>query len=393
MAEPWEDEVDAALRTLRTDVPAMTPDAFAAGRARLHTMIGAAPVAGIGAVAPEPVVVALPPSTRRRSPPTPWLVAAAAAAVVAVGTVGVVALRPNDSTPTTVGQPSTPTTPAPEAETYLPDGPLPAMPAKPLNRAGNLAAKASDVTLKPGEVLYVKSVTTYPRSDLGAGGAMTYEFWIPQNRNASWLLERSSTGEVKGAPVGGHDEQNVEGGRFDHNTYEVPNDSPWAPTPNDAANLPRDPELLYERLVAEANTEVTAPPPADSRRKPPAPDPKRVPLPPAARAADIIFTLLADPSTTVPADLRAALLRLVGYLPGITVNENLRFADGRPAVALGWQLRGGQIRTELVLDPDTARPIMYRDIAMAPVHGIRPGQPVWTSTRTEAIVHALGQRP
>lgn len=42
------------------------------------------------------------------------------------------------------------------------------------------------------------------------------------------------------------------------------------------------------------------------------------------------------------------------------------------------------------LDPATAR---VPGLATAPVHGIRPGQPVWTSTRTEAIVHALGQQP
>jgi hypothetical protein len=381
MAEPWEDEIDAALRTLRADVPAMTPHAFAAGRARLHTMIGETPVAGTGAAAPEPVVVALPPSTRRRSPPTPWLVAAAAAAVVALGTVGTVALRPNDSTTTTFGAASTPTTPAPEAETYLPDGPLPAMPARPLNRAANLAAKASDVTLKPGEVLYVKNVTTDPPSDLGPGGALTYEFWVPRDRNAQWLLKRISTRDVKGGPEGGRDEQRVNGGTFEGNTYEVPDDSAWSPSPDNVAALSRDPAVLYEKLRAEVN----ATPPADA--------PKRTSLTPAARAADIVFTLLADPSTTVPADLRAAVLRTLGFLPGITVREDIRFADGRPAVILSWQLRGGQSRTELVLDAATARPIMYRDVATTPVHGIRPGQPIWTATRTEAIVHALGLRP
>lgn len=381
MAEPWEDEVDAALRTLCADVPAMDPRAFAAGRARLNTMIGEAPVAGTGAAAPEPVVVALPPSTRRRSPPAPWLVVAAAAAVVAVGTVGTVALRPSEPATTTVGAAGTPTAAAPVTEGYLPDGPLPAMPARPMNRAGNLAAKASDVTLKPGEVLYVNNATTSPPSDLGPGGALTYEYWIPRDRNASWLLRRTSTGDVKGGPAGGQDEQRVNGGTFEGNTYEVPEDSAWSPSPNNVAALPRDPAVLYEKLRAEVN----ATPPADA--------PKRVSLTPAARAADIVFTLLADPSTTVPADLRAAMLRTLGFLPGITVRENARFADGQPVVVVSWQLRGGQSRTELLLDPATARPVVYQDVATAPVPGVRPGQAIWSSVSNRAIVHALGQRP
>ncbi|HEV8556059.1 MAG TPA: hypothetical protein VGR06_06620 [Actinophytocola sp.] len=268
---------------------------------------------------------------------------------------------------------STPTTPAPEAETYLPDGPLPAKPARPLNPAGNLAAKASDVTLKPGEVLYIKNATTSPPSDLCPDGALTYEYWVPRDRNAPWLLKRTATGDVKG----GRDEQRVNGGKFEGNTYEVPDDSAWSPSPNNVAALSRDPAVLYEKLRAEVNA------------TPPAGAPKRPDLTPAARAADIVFTLLADPSTTVPADLRAAVLRTLGLLPGITV----RFADGRPAVIVSWQLRGGQSRTELVPDPATARPIMYQDVATAPVHGVPPGQAIWSSVSNHAVVHALGQRP
>jgi hypothetical protein len=222
-------------------------------------------------------------------------------------------------------------------------------------------------------VLYIKNATTSPPSDLCPDGALTYEYWVPRDRNAPWLLKRTATGDVKG----GRDEQRVNGGKFEGNTYEVPDDSAWSPSPNNVAALSRDPAVLYEKLRAEVNA------------TPPAGAPKRPDLTPAARAADIVFTLLADPSTTVPADLRAAVLRTLGLLPGITV----RFADGRPAVIVSWQLRGGQSRTELVPDPATARPIMYQDVATAPVHGVPPGQAIWSSVSNHAVVHALGQRP
>ncbi len=387
--DPVDEAVDAALRTLRADVAPMTPHAFVAGRARLTAAIGTAIPAEPVTAPAEPVVLALPAAARRSPPPrraAPWLTAAAAVTAVAATTV---ALLPGSSSPVPGAanpiqaagsgaprqtQPKTP--PSPTADP-LPNGPLPAMPAQPLNPAGDLAAVSSDLTLKPGEVLYLASTRTDAPVAGSPGGSLTIQLWVPADRTHSyWLVKRSSTGEIKGAPAGGSAEEKAPGGKFHGNTYTGPDESPWAPTPDNVAALSQDPAALYAKLRADVN----------GPQAKPGGDPTEL-------AVSTLFTLIGDQYATVPADLRAALLRTLGYLPGVTVTPNTHATDGRPAVTLSWHFGTQLMRTELLLDPATARPLELRTVATMTAKGFQAGQTSNSQVRTEAIVHALGQLP
>jgi hypothetical protein len=387
--EPGDAAVDAALRALRADVAPMAPHAFVAGRARLTAVIGtAAPAEPVTAPA-EPVVVAALPAASRRSPPlrraAPWLTAAAAVAAVAT----TVALLPGSSNSAPGGanpvqaagsgapRNAQPTSPPSPTAIPVPTGPLPAMPARPLNSAGDLAAVAADITLKPGEVLYVKSTQTDLPSAGSTGGSLTLQLWVPADRTHSyWLAKRSSTGDIKGAPAGGYSEQQAIGGKFEGNTYTGPPESPWSATPDNLAAMPRDPAALYAKLRADMN------------------GPQVLPQDPTTNAVNTVFMLLSDEYAAVPAGLRAALLRTLGYLPGVTVTQGVHTTDGRPAVALSWQQAIAlPWRFDLLLDPANARAIEYRVVATAGNRTFRAGQTMSSTIGTQSVVHALGQLP
>lgn len=373
-----DEEIDQALGALRADVPGMDARTFAAGRARLVAAIGMPPVAAPADRPEEAVVVALPADRRRRSPPPrramPWLGVAAAVAVVATGAF---ALLPGDSAVTAPPGATTSTNepPAPNhpPEPGRPGEPLPAMPAEPINTAGDLAAKATDVQLRPGQVRYVRSARTQDRDANGPGGSDTIELWIPYDHEGEWLRRRTASGRIQGRSEEDFVEKRAPGGRFDGQESQ----SPWAP--GNMATLPRDPAALYERLRTEVNAEL---PPGTGTSKTA-----------AQEATGTVFSMLGDVTGGVPADLRAALLRTLGYLPGVTVTPNAEASDGRAAVALGYEVDDGMYRNEILLDPATARLVEWRNVALREFNGFQPNQAFTSELRTEAVVTELGQQP
>jgi hypothetical protein len=357
MADQWDDDLDAALRTLRDDVPEMDEGAFAAGRARLHAAIDAQPVAADVA---DPVVLALPADRRRRSPPmrgaAPWVGVAATVAAVAVAAV---VLASSDSAPGGSGVGA-----SPPSSASTPPTPLPPMPAAPLNPAGDLAAKVSDFGLQPGQVHYVRWASSEAPSEYGPGGTVLDELWIPYDRNGEWLLRRTLSGQPAGPYQNG--EKRAAGGRFDG----VDNPTPGgysSPAQTNPAALPRDPAALYELLRTDTNS---------------------------LAAPMELLNLLTDKQDRVPADLRAAVLRVFGYLPGVTMLPDATTTDGRRAVAIRVD-SDGRIRQELLLDPDTARFLEWRQVALVEwsSSGYHPGQTITSDQRSEAVVSALGERP
>lgn len=388
MVEHWENEVDEALRALCPDVPEMDARAFAAGRARLHAAVGATPMADAGVGSADAVVVALPPDRLRRSPPlrkaAPWLGVAAAVVTVAVGAA---VLLPGDSPGGDGGSPANASSPPslttteqtrpdrPVPPTGRPGEPLPAMPAQPLNSAGELAPHASDLEVPPGQVRYLRSTRTQGKNDTGPGGSATDELWIPSDREGEWLIRRTASGAIQGRSDKDFEEQRAAGGRFDKHEPR----SQWAVTPQKIAALPRDPAALYELLRAEVNAEL--------------PSGTGTTMSSAQQAASTLISLLGDTTGGVPADLRAALLRTIGYLPGVTVTTNATASDGRPAVAIAWAVDDGVFRNELLLDPGTARIVEWRNVAVNEFQGYPAGQAFTSDLRSEAVVAELGQRP
>jgi len=371
MTDRWDDEIDQALGELRADVPAMDQRAFAAGRARLVVAIGAPSMAAPVREPDETATITLPPDLRRRSPPlrraTPWLAVAAAVAVVAVGAV---AFLPGDTAP-----PGGPVgTAAPSASSSAepsvdgrPGEALPPMPDQPLNTAGELADDVRDVELRPGQVRYVRSARTQAVGDAGPGGTATEDLWIPYDRESDWLVRNAASGEIQARNEEDFVEQRAKGGQFERGAL-------WSQDPQTVAGLPRDPAGLYEWLRSETtgtSETVTA----------------------AQEAIGTVISMLADVTGTVPVDLQAALLRTLGYLPGLTVTPDARATDGRPAVAVGHAVDDGLYRNEILFDPATAHVIEWRNVANKPFEGFERDQAFTTDLRTEAVVSRLGQRP
>jgi hypothetical protein len=377
MTDRWDEELDQALDALRADVPEMEPRAFAAGRARLQVAIGAPPAAAGTREPDDAVTHVLAPDRRRRSPPlrkaVPWIAVAAAVAAVAVGAV---AFLPGDATPPGGGPAATappkPTAPVDTTVDGRPGEPLPAMPAEPLNTAGELAGKVKDITLKPGEVLYVRTNRTQAAGSAGPGGSDTEELWIPADRDSEWLIRRTASGEIQGRSDKDFEEHRGPGGRFDDGT------TVWPEDPAKAAAMSRDPAALYEWLRTRANADL---PGSSSSTQSAAQD-----------AIGTVISMLADTTGTVPADLRAALLRTLGFLPGITIDSGVP-AGGRSVVSISHVLDDGTYRNEILFDPATGRFVDWRNVAIKPFNGFEPGQVFTAGPRTEAIVSALGERP
>jgi hypothetical protein len=370
-----DNDIDEALRALVEDTPEMSAPAFTAGRARLLAAIGTQPMATVSTTASDPVVLTLPPSPHRRSPPlrraAPWLVVAAAVAAVTIGTFTLLPgnSAPSGSSPGATQSPTTVNSGAPQGDSPMR---LPAMPLKPLNSAGELAAKAANFPVPPGKVLYERSDRTQADD-----GTELDELWIPADRDAEWLSRRTAHGNIQGRMPQDLSEERAKGGRFGG---IEPTDR-WAVTAGNVAALPRDPMALYGLLQVE---DAYHPLPSN-----------RVAHKQTAveRAAHDLVSMLGDNTGGVPADLRAALLRTLGYLSGVTVTRDASARDGRPAVIIAWGDPDAEVRNELLLDPATARTVEWRNIAQHDFQGYRTGQTVSSDLRTEAVVDALGQRP
>jgi hypothetical protein len=80
-----------------------------------------------------------------------------------------------------------------------------------------------------------------------------------------------------------------------------------------------------------------------------------------------LFSALHDllQAHEAPPDLRAALIRAVGLLPHVGVEESTTDALGRPGVGLVWHRDDGTFasREVVVIDPATAQVMEYRSTA------------------------------
>ncbi|RZQ59920.1 CU044_5270 family protein [Amycolatopsis suaedae] len=340
-----DDLLDTALDELRADTPAMTDEAYQAGYARVL----AAP--------PRPPAHPAPRWRRR------VVIPVAAAAAVAITLAGALVLGGN----------------RPE---------VPATPAQLLDRV--VAAAAGQPVLAPGQFRYVRA-TSYSREDetrtipgcrLTRIGDVT-ELWVPADPAQEWL-RRYAPGEKKlqGCKDPGDDYRDIaKEERAPYGQFPVPvgrKREPgtfWDPTVEFLASLPRDPRELY-RAICDSPQLI-----CDENVYPPRVD---------------VFQMAAQLAQTsfLPPDLRAAVYRMMGELPGIKVTES-GTDDGRRGVTLtleelapgSWP--GGPLIEEIVIDPATGelmecrtevlsqagfRGIETFTYGITPVQGVPPGR-------------------
>jgi hypothetical protein len=378
-----DQELDDLLGALRANTPAMTDDAFAAGRARLETLDAGTPVPA--AERPrEPALLTLARPGQDRSPPhraAPWLVAAAVLGVLAAtgvvvptgglpwtpaGPTSTTAATESSEPPTSQPASTTPMSPPTSvASTSSPPTSSAAPPAAaaPVNRAGDLATNCADPAQRPGQYRYL--------GRLIEGGSMgedrTIEQWVPFDPRDEWL-ERDSGWPNWGQPPTA---RRAPGGEYNGRQGDWSN-----PSAAFLAGLPRDPAVLYQQLLAAPQV-----PPGSG---------EALEWKAFYVARDLMLTV------QLPADLRAALYRALGYHPGLTVVDDVRIPDGRSATAIGYQAEeggGDQRRTtryELLVDRDNCQPLGYQWRVLS---GFMAGTGSAISMVRHAVVDRIGERP
>ncbi|QUQ63451.1 CU044_5270 family protein [Kutzneria sp. CA-103260] len=358
---PAEDDL---VKRAVSELPPMSDEAFAAGRARLMARMGrtvdtAVETQSVTTAEAESIAV---PQPRRRSRHVAWL---AAAAVV----VGVLVL-------TLVGPTLVP------KGGDVDSGPEPrigsAVAAEALSQA---ASKTGDVVLQPGQFLYVRNHTMA----MASGGAdenhigwaytqdETYETWVPADQGQTWETKRSSTGR-KTLLVGSPDdfpkdmpdlmplgEWKARGGAF-----WGQDDLPAAftrPTPAYLAALTRDPKKLYEKLRSEA----------------------------AGDQGHILLTEISEGLDTglIPADLRKAVFQALAYLPNLQVLGGQADFDGRSGTGFG--LVDDATQYELIIDPATGTYLGWKEMQVRDAKGLKAGTVVNATALSTKVVGAMGQ--
>ena len=358
-----DDQVKRAV----SELPEMSDEAFAAGRAKLLARMGKTEPAAVAVEEPaavtEPVAVTEPAAVvvprQRRSRHIAWL---AAAAIV----VGVLVL-------TLVGPSFVPQNGSGGPEPKIGS----AVAAEALSQA---ASKTGDVVLQPGQFLYVRDRTIVSSMagrdddhiDYAYTQDETYETWVPADQGQTWEHRRTSSGRktwLKGSPA--DLDQDIPDPMV-LGDWKAKGGAPWGtdippatffhPTPAYLAALPRDPKQLYEKLRADA----------------------------AGDQGIELFRQIRSGLDTglIPADLRKAAYQALAYLPNLEVVGQDKDLDGRPGEAFG--LVDGKTLSEIIIDPNTGEYLGSRDVLVKDMDGMKAGTVLGSSTLTTKVVTGLG---
>lgn len=230
--------------------------------------------------------------------------------------------------------------------------------------------------------------------------------WIPARPECPWVLERELTGaqtwltgSAEEAVADGFDLRSIAPvgrfsapyGEFDtdlgadlddedlgstlhgqfHSALCAPAPRPprrgsWqSPTTEFLQRLPRDPQVLLDRL-REDN--------------------------PGSWFGPFNAAVTALRTTLVPAELRAAFYRALVALPGVSIDEDVANVDGHASVAIVHD--AGRTRTELMVDPVDGQFAGERDTLRADSRcGLRAGTVISSTAVRTAVVDAPGIRP
>ena len=253
------------------------------------------------------------------------------------------------------------------------------------------AAVAVDEPLGPGQYRYVLTRAWWmghlQRSghDFSCLAENVIQIWVPADEREEWLLDRRQTGRriwlegsaeqlarAGGGPLGSWPTgrwQAPYGDFFAAESGEQPGpmEDCWQlPNSHFLAALPRDPQVLYERLRADS------------------PDDRTGYVGPFVYAADALRT------GRVPADLRAALYRALLLLPGFETGE----ADDQDGTRLIWlAVDDGVRRNEIFISAADGQFAGERATLIRDVRGLTSGTVTTDTAVRVAIVDALGQLP
>lgn len=350
-----DDELDRALAALRSDMPT---DERALGDARAELLLAAGAPADF-----QSTVDARPSRGWLR-----WAVAASVVAVLVAGLLVVQTMRIGDRAPTASAA------------------------AAQLNSAADKIG-ASDPAQGPTQFRYVGTHAWWMASTSVNQQSFSYlaenllETWVPADQKQDWLWRRDVTGKRKW--LQGTEEQAraagypIDDAAWPEGEWRAPcgdwfakdegkqpcaDPGSWQrPTPEFLAGLPRDPDQLFNRLKADA------------------PENKR------GHAEILVYAADALRSGLIPADLRAALYRALGKLPGLEITEQVANLDGRKGTAYG--VNDGNIRQEIIVDPATGEFIGERETAAKDLDGLPAGTVMTYTSVTTSIVDTMGTRP
>jgi hypothetical protein len=350
------DPIDLLVADLRTDVPEMSDEAVAAGRARLRKFIEPIPVTT--EPQPDAAVVPLPKRRLLRSPPRRLIASAAAAVVLAAGVLFVQAARS--------------------------DSPVPvASAAATLNSAAD-NINPVDEPIAPGQYRYfvahswnLLSGGTMPTDADPRSHPLAYqqewktENWVPADP-AQLCTYRTHLGGRRW--VVGSEEQAKEAGQelpppsTKEESKPCDDGEDWSTQPSAEflAALPRDPGRLYDLL-------------------------RNMPMPVAISEEEWVMKRITDTliSGRAPADLRAALYRALALMPGLQVTEQVANLDGWQGTALGLSKYG--VRYDLIIDPNTGQFIGERTVFEDNKHSVPPGTAFsYKSVSNPVVVDRVG---
>ncbi|MFD9958837.1 CU044_5270 family protein [Amycolatopsis sp. NPDC058986] len=275
-----------------------------------------------------------------------------------------------------------------------------------LNTAADKIHVTGETPLPAGKFRYVATHTWLLWNDsripAAFSGEQLTQTWQPSDFDGQWLLRTAPTGNRKWL-IGNektlraateqieknHDadlnaywpsgEWRATSGKFPAKAMALVgrSDDEWgAPTKRQLAELPRDPQQLYDLMAADLSV---------------------VNKPKLGGVLDIATRLLK--TGAVPADLEESLYRAVAKIPGLKVTEQVANLDGRTGVALGVDPVDGTFRMEIIVDPATGEFIGERRTQLKPeenditVAGIKPGTVTFSSSVRTAVADEQGAVP
>jgi hypothetical protein len=149
----------------------------------------------------------------------------------------------------------------------------------------------------------------------------------------------------------------------------APNSFPpsWQqPTPSWLASLPRGTAALRDRLYADTAG--------------------------LGRSADgeaVVYVADLLRSGVVPADLRAALYRVLATIPGVEITSSQARLGTTTGVGLGYHETVDGTRQEIVVDPDNGELVGERSVVIEAVGGVPAGTVLSSTTWTRTLVDQL----
>jgi hypothetical protein len=315
----------------------------------------------------------------RRSPVgiTAVAVAVAACAVVAAGAVVLWPTGAMDSGHTATGHPTRPAQQDIDAITKADTAPAT------VELVVRRVANAQPLDLRHGGYLYTAERSLNVRSAVGPDGLAYYvaedviERWSALDEGTGPTLMRMTRG-LDAHPLTDADGEKLARYGTDYtkvtvSTYDPAKDPKGPsgpppepgidnPTPSYLASLPTDPDQLLAVLRAAAGGDV---------------------FKEGAALSTMVDALLSP-------ELRAALYQALVKIPGVERIPGTVDLAGRPGVAIAHAADG--MRTELVIDPNSARMLGFRMVQLTGADGMAAGTVIYSATANQKIVDRVGDK-